>query len=191
MKIRILFVIACMVMVGGSGYVFSRFSQTPNAQFGAVSASMRLSTSSPVDSGRDVPRGMKEFRSEMYRFSLLHPESMKVQITDEGQGASTITFEDTQMHTGFQLFIVPYLDARVSEERFRMDIPSGIRRNMKDVAIDGAAGASFESVHDLLGETAEVWFVSNGYLYEATTLKSLEEVLSQVLSTWQFISTTP
>jgi len=39
----------------------------------------------------------------------------------------------------------------------------------------------------VLGDTAEIWFVSGGYLYEVTTLKPLAGWLSQIMGTWQFL----
>ncbi len=136
---------------------------------------------------RDAPLGMKEYRNAQYRFSLFIPESMDVYTTSEGQGATTFSFEDGAAGQGFQIFVLPYLEEQVSEERFRTDIPSGIRRDMNDITIDGTTGASFFSEHAILGETAEVWFVQNGHLYEVTTLKPLAEWLSGILQTWEFI----
>lgn len=140
-----------------------------------------------IPESRTPPPGMKEFRNSQYRFSLFIPESMNATSTDEGQGAATFVFEDRATGTGFQLFIVPFIEKEVSEERFRMDIPSGVRNDMKDITIDGAVGASFFSEHAALGETAEVWFVANGYLYEVTTIKSLSDLVSELMASWKFL----
>lgn len=140
-----------------------------------------------IPESRTPPAGMKEYRNAQYRFSIFIPESMSASTTDEGQGATTFIFEDLAAETGFQIFVVPYLDEEVSEERFRSDIPSGVRRGMQDITIDGAIGASFFSEHAALGETAEIWFVQNGYLYEVTTLKPLAQWLSGVMNSWEFI----
>lgn len=39
----------------------------------------------------------------------------------------------------------------------------------------------------VLGDTREVWFIRNGYLYEVTTLKPLEGWLQDIVQTWKFI----
>ena len=142
---------------------------------------------SPVPAPREVPEGMQEYRSDEYGFSLLLPEQMTIGETKEGQGATTLVFEDRAKQQGLQVFIVPFTGTQVSEERFRLDNPSGIRREMKDITIDGATGAAFYSEHPLLGETAEVWFVREGFLYEVTTLKVLAPWLTEILASWQFI----
>lgn len=139
-----------------------------------------------VKKTRAAPEGMKEYRNEQYQFSILVPDSVVVVERNEGQGAISVTLEDRAAEVGFQIFVVPFLEQQISEERFRMDIPTGIRRETKDIAIDGAVGASFYSVHELLGETSEVWFVKNGYLYEVTTLKDLDQWLSGIMTTWEF-----
>lgn len=69
----------------------------------------------------------------------------------------------------------------------RLDNPSGVRNDLHDVRIAGATGASFYSTDPNLGDTAEVWFVHGGWLYEVTTLKSLDTWLSEIMGTWQFI----
>ena len=62
-----------------------------------------------------------------------------------------------------------------------------MRQGAHDVMIDGATAASFYSTDTALGETAEIWFIHGGYLFEVTTLKPLAAWLSEIMSTWQFI----
>lgn len=136
---------------------------------------------------REVPSGSKEFRSDRYMFSLLYPSDLEAKIIDEGSGAATITFENEKTAEGFQVFIVPFEGAQITDERFKKDIPSGVRKSMTDIKIDGATGASFYSKNDVLGETAEVWFIRAGYLYEVNTFKDRAEWLSTIMATWKFL----
>jgi hypothetical protein len=76
---------------------------------------------------------------------------------------------------------------QVSEQRFRLDNPSGVRNDLHNVTIAGATGASFCSTDPNLADTAELWFVHGGWLYEVTTLKSLDTWLSQIMATWEFL----
>ena len=73
----------------------------------------------------------------------------------------------------------------IDDARFKQDEPSGVRNDLQDVSIDGAIGASFYSTTATLGDTAEIWFIHGGYLYEVTTLKPLASWLSTILSTWR------
>jgi hypothetical protein len=154
------------------------------------------STSSPFSStpgvaeaasNREIPEGYKEYRDTTFRFSLLYPNDLMVKKYEEGGGAATITFQDIHTAQGFQLFITPYQGQQVTAAQFKKDIPSGIRNAVTTTVIDGAVGAAFVSSNALLGETREIWFIHNGYLYEATTLKPLDVWFSPIMQSWKFI----
>lgn len=139
------------------------------------------------ESLRVPPVGFKEYRSEQYDFSLFYPESMNVALFDEGGGAATITFEDRDGGKGFQIFMVPYFEKQVSGEQFLKDLPSGVREDLRDGLVGGAVASFFYSKQSFLGDTYEVWFIQNGYLYEITTVKVLEPWLNTVIQTWNFL----
>jgi hypothetical protein len=136
---------------------------------------------------RAAPAGQRELYDERYRFSLFHPGNLSIKSYDEGGGATTIALQDVKAGEGFQVFIVPYKEAQVSEARFRRDAPSGVRNNPKDVTIGGATATSFYSANAMLGDTAEIWFIHGGYLFEVTAPKSQAAWLSEIMQTWQFI----
>lgn len=181
---RAKFIALGALIVFGAGALFF-FSQSPASVTEDDEGTLTVVTIEPEH--RESPPGMHEYRSARYRFSLFYPESMTVTEQDEGTGASTISFEDAQNGTGFQIFVVPFLDEQISEERFRMDIPSGVRRDVQNITVDGATGASFFSESARLGETAEVWFVQDGYLYEVATVQPLASWLSTIMESWEFI----
>jgi hypothetical protein len=58
---------------------------------------------------------------------------------------------------------------------------------MHDISVGGATAASFYSTDARLGDTYEVWVLHGGYLYEITTLKSLDTWLNGILATWKFL----
>ena len=136
---------------------------------------------------RTPPVGTKEYRSARYHFSLFYPQELTVEEHSEGGGAATITFQNIEKAEGFQLFIVPYSEPQVSAERFKRDIPSGVRNNLTNITVDGATGAAFYSTNTELGDTREVWFVHGGFLYEVTTLKPLDAWLGAIIQTWKFV----
>jgi hypothetical protein len=129
---------------------------------------------------------MREYQSTAYHFSLLYPNYLKVSTFDEGGGATTITFQNPEKGQGFQIFIVPYGESQVSEQRFKYDEPSGVRNNLKNIVVDGASGDAFYSTDATIGETREVWVVHGGFLYEITTHKLLDAWLGGILQTWRF-----
>jgi len=144
-------------------------------------------TTSEVTEARQTPEGWHEYRNERYHFSLLYPQELAVKEFDEGGGATTMIFQNPEEGQGFQIFIVPYIGQKISEQRFRRDAPSGVRKNPVDLQIDGVSATAFYSEHALYGETREIWLIHGGYLYELTTLKPLEGLLNEIVKTWKFI----
>ncbi len=188
MRDVLIFVSMGLVLVGGVilGLKYLGGEATPMPM--TVQAKLRPNIPQVYEPPKRVaPEGMREYRNEPYRFSVFIPNDMNVIERDEGQGASTITFEDREQELGFEIFVVPHIDAQVSAERFLQDIPSGVREGTKDVAIDGAIGATFFAEHEGLGKTAEIWFVREGYLYEVTTLQPLAGWLEGIMANWKFL----
>jgi hypothetical protein len=131
--------------------------------------------------------GQHEYYNEHYHFALFYPSNLTVSNFDEGGGAMSLSFQNVEAGQGFQIFVVPYNASQVTPAQFKKDEPSGVRQGAHDVMIDGATAASFYSTDTALGETAEIWFIHGGYLFEVTTLKPLAAWLSEIMSTWQFI----
>jgi hypothetical protein len=82
---------------------------------------------------------------------------------------------------------VSYAATQVSTQRFKQDDPSGVMQSPKNITIDGAVATSFFSTNATLGDTAEIWFLHGGYLFEVTAPKSEADWFSQIMTTWQFL----
>lgn len=136
---------------------------------------------------RQAPAGMREHRDEAHHFSLFYPTALTVKTYDEGGGAAAITFQDVAAARGFQIFVVPYNDTQVSQARFVQDVPSGVMQSPQSVEIGGAPATSFYSTNQVLGDTAEIWFLRGGLLYEVTAPKAQAAWLSDIMQTWRFI----
>jgi len=175
--------VAALCAVLGAYYVWLRNDATLLQQ--NQNSSAKLSTSSSV--GRALPLGWKEYINPFHKFSLLYPEGHALRAVSEPGGAATVVFEDIKNARGFQIFIVPHTEQQTTDERFLLDVSSGIRTRVVELQVDGASGASFNSRDAELGETYEVWFVHNGYMYEVSTLSPLQEYLDEILQTWDFI----
>lgn len=172
--------VACVVFIA-SAYFFYRkdhVGSVDGLQIGRVNMMLR----------NNIPQGWKEYRNDRYGFSVLHPRTLFVSEQFEVGGVITIVFENIKEQKGFQVFIVPYTESQISEERFKKDVPSGIRKNIEDITIDGTSAVAFYSTDQYLGDMREVWFIANGFLYEVSTIKSYEKTLSDILLTWIFIN---
>jgi hypothetical protein len=135
---------------------------------------------------RTPPKGLKEYQSKKYRFSLFFPAELSItQFSTPGSGQN-ITFETKDGKTGFQIFITKYDENYITEERFKLDVPSGVKLNPLDILVDGVKAKTFTSNNPAMGDTQEVWIINNGYLYEVVTYKSLEKILVAIISTWKF-----
>jgi hypothetical protein len=189
-KIFIIAVLFAAVVLAGWGilHISSGMSaDTAPQTLGATS--LELHSGIGKTSGRPVPSDAAEYYNPYYHLSLLYPSFLKVGEHAEAGNAITLTFEDIQPKTiqGFQVFIVPFSGSQITEERFKEDNPSGVRNNLKNISVDGATGASFYSNDYILGDTYEVWFLRNGYLYEVNTFKESAAWLDAIVQTWKFI----
>ena len=136
---------------------------------------------------RQPPNGYAEFRTKLYNFSIFYPKGMSIKGFDDGGGTHTVTFEDEELGLGFQIFIVPYNEETITPERFNKDIPSSVQEDLRDGEVAGAPAAFFYSENIFLGETIEIWFIKNNFLYEITTVRGLEPLVMKMLESWQFL----
>jgi hypothetical protein len=162
---------------------------TPANGFAAVSAGnvSNKMASGPLLPSRMPPPGFQEYRNIVYRFSIFYPISLSVKEVNEGNGVSTVIFQNVKDAKGFQIFIVPYEANQVSRERFQKDEPSEIMNDPNNLNIDGAIATMFLSRNLALGATREVWFIKNGYLFEVTAPQTLDNWLGYIMQTWKFI----
>lgn len=183
----------CLLVAAGIWAFVALAPQSQKPQevvFTSAGASLEPSSNATTTSlglHRTPPAGQKEYYNAQYRFSLFYPDNLHMEGRSEGEGAMTVIFQNPDTAQGFQIFIAPYGEAQVTEEQFKKDEPSGVRKDMRDISIDGTTGASFYSTNLALGGTAEIWFVHGGYLYEVTTLKPLGSWLESIMQSWNFI----
>jgi hypothetical protein len=184
-------VLLIFLLAGGILYELVVRAAQPTTQISSAASSTPQATDYvPKSTGRAVPAGQLEYYTQKFGFSLLYPDTLKVQEFAEEGGGQTTTFQydDGKTVVGFQIYVAPFSGTQITEERFKQDEPSGVRTGLKNITVDGATGASFYSKNDLLGDTAEVWFIHGGYLYEVTTFKEEAQWLSDILATWKFVN---
>lgn len=183
--------VLCAALVAGAAWYLR--SPAPQEELSAAAAAAATTSAAlpprppPAACGQAAGAACVEFRSAQYHFSLFHSDQKDVKTYDEGGGAATFTFENFDNAHGFQIFVVPYSGTTISDARFAEDEPSGVRTNLTTLMVDGVAAAAFDSYDENLGDTYEVWFIHDGYLYELTTLKAFAGSMRERLATWQFI----
>lgn len=127
------------------------------------------------------------YENREFRFSLLIPKGFEGKQYREKGNAMSATFEEPESGRGFQIFVTPYGQPQVTRERFLMDTPSGVMDSPTDIVIGGAQATMFFSKNPVMGETREVWFIKDGFLYEVATYKELDEWLGNIMQGWKFI----
>ena len=96
-------------------------------------------------------------------------------------------FQNQASEQGFEIFITPYNEPTITQQRFLMDEPSGVMNDPVYVLVDGVPATEFFSTNPAMGASREIWFLHGGYLYEVTTPQPLNSWLMQIMGTWQFI----
>jgi hypothetical protein len=136
---------------------------------------------------RTPPEGYSLYRNEEYRFSVFHKTQRIATEYREANGGFTVVFQNPETGRGFQVFIVPYTKDHITESRFKADIRTGVIEASSTIPLDGICATTFLSKSIAIGETREVWAIHNGYLYEITTFRELDEVMQQVVDSWRFL----
>ena len=144
-----------------------------------------IAQSKPVT--RQVTSDMNEYSNNDFHFGLLFPKHLIAEEYRERDGGPTVSFQDPTTNEGFQVYVTPYSGKQIDTARFKLDEPSGVMKEPKDVLIAGAPATMFFSTNAVMGDTREVWFIHGGYLYEVTTYKELDTWLTGIMQTWKFI----
>ncbi len=134
-----------------------------------------------------TPSDFIPFSNQQFGFSLSYPPDLVPTQTQEPGGAYTFSFQDPDTNEGFEIYVTPYPDTKVTEQRFKLDEPSGVMDQPTAVVIGGVTATMFFGHNDILGDTREVWFTHDSYLYEVTTFKELDSWLGQIMQTWKFL----
>ena len=135
---------------------------------------------------KNLGNGMKAYMSPILRFMVAYPESFVFREYNSGS-ASIIAFEDANESRGFQIYVIPYKEEKISKEQFLKDIPTGVMNNPVNIEIDGIPATAFYSTDGVLGETYEIWFINNGFLYEINTYKDQDAWLNGLMEKWKFL----
>ena len=154
-----------------------------------------VSTSSPqaatdvakVPPLENSPAGFKEYRNTDYGFSVNYPAQIPPQEFHDREHALTVLFQGAAGEPGFQIYAAPVNGTNITPERINRDAPSGVKLEPRDTVIDGVSGITFFGFDANVGQTREIWFIHNHFLYEVTTYKELDSELSEIMKAWRFI----
>lgn len=196
---KVLVTLLILTVAGGGYYIWNKnFKNSIYSEsipkdldlYNLASSSLPRSTgvAAAIAKKKDyIPDGYIKYKNDKYNFYFYHSKESVVKEYDQGQGAMIITLENEKKVRGMQIFIVPYWDKEISQDRFLKDVPSGVRTNVKPTELDGVEAVTFNSVDGDLGATREVWTIRGGYLYEITTFQGVGDWFVPIMQTWRFI----
>jgi hypothetical protein len=86
---------------------------------------------------------VKEYRSNDYHFSVNYPADIPPQEFHERGHALTVAFQAKAGEAGVQIYVAPIIGTQITDERFLMDGPSGVRKDQTKTSVDGAQALTF------------------------------------------------
>jgi hypothetical protein len=184
----IIVVLFSAALIGGF-FLLKRSTSGAAAEFALgteATTSPQASHLDPLPSRQLLP-GVKEYRSNDYHFSVKYPGDLPPRETHDRGHSLSVTFQKEAGQPGFAIYVAPINGNEITEERFLLDEPSGVRNDPTIISVDGVKALAFHGFDAAMGQTYEVWFIKGGFLYEVSTYKEIEPGLNEVLSTWRFI----
>lgn len=148
-------------------------------------------------SGGELPKELTEelgeaktYENKENNFAFSYPEKLKItEMAIEGiEGGKRILAESRETPgKGFEVIILPFGEDLISKERILQDVPDIVIKNEKDVKVSGDVDAlAFESEDENIGATHEIWFVHDGFLYQARTYSDFGGYMEEILKQWRF-----
>lgn len=121
-------------------------------------------------------------------FSMKYPKDFTIQEFPIGEEGKKFVFESKDPGRGMEISVIPFDESgSITPERIKQDLPDAVINNPQNVSIiEGVSALSFASTDEYIGDTFEVWFLHNGYLYQATTYRAFASQMEEMLKTMKF-----
>ncbi len=177
-------IVALVLLAVGGGVLYVLYIYSATTVNPAAEVPHTVYTPS-VESGGE---NGSEYRNTAFGFALDYPKELQVREYQEANSALSVVFEDPDDGRGLQVYVTPYGDTQITDERFKADQPSGVMQEPTDVLVSGARATMFFGRNEAMGDTREVWFIHNGFLYEVATYKALDAWFAEIMQTWKFLS---
>ncbi len=171
-----------LAITAGLGWVFFSSSSNPLTRVGGKKEPYVPKFSNPQTFEAPPEEGTDDFVFQ-------YPERFNVTSQSIEGGGKRILVESTEPKKGFELVVLPFDEQGIlTAERIRADIPDAVLENEKSVSVgqENIPAIAFNSNDENIGQTYEVWFTYEGYLYEALTYPEFAGDMEEILKTWQF-----
>ncbi|MEK9147478.1 MAG: hypothetical protein AAB593_01020 [Patescibacteria group bacterium] len=123
--------------------------------------------------------------NNQYGFSFEHPITITVGAFKDEDG-DTVLIQEKNGSKSVQIFIIPFDEqGPISKERILQDLPNIVIKDKREGILSGDKAISFFSKHETIGDTFEVWFISNNNLYQIITKAETFRFLADIMKTWK------
>jgi hypothetical protein len=141
---------------------------------------------------KKVNDSLNTYFHKKYNFTFEYPSTFKTSNFIEGSGEQ-IQFQGNS-GDWFQIYVTPWDEgSTVTPERIKKDLPNIVIKEPQQVVLGpkqkegvGPRALIFFSKDGSIGDTREIWFVENSYLFQITTQKRLDTVVGGILATLVF-----
>jgi maltose-binding protein MalE len=187
MSKKLIFIIIIILVLGGAMF-FLLNKNTPQQNPGGAENEIpgQEQTFNITPSNDNAENSI--YTDSQYKFSFEYPKDFTVTKFQEGEDGDTILVQEKESKKSFQIFISPFDEpGPLTKERVLEDLPDLIIKNPEQrVLKNGVPALIFFSEEASLGETREIWFVHNGFLYQISTYATLDNLVAKIMETWKF-----
>ncbi len=172
--------IGALVLAGSALFIFTRGTQdTVPAEEAALSVLTTENTQVEEASGI--------IRHTNPNFSFNYPKEWAVTSFEDAEG-ETILLRDKTTGGDVQLYIAPFDEETIiTADRVKRDIPEMSILTSQQIEIGKAvSGVYFTTNKAGLGESQEIWFARDFFLYQISAVNTHPKVLADMVATFSF-----
>ena len=122
-------------------------------------------------------------------FAFAHPKDLKPNAFEDGE-SEVVLLQGQDPNQEIQIIARPFDEpGPITVERIHRDIPKMVVDEPQTALVTDKkipALLFWSSGGASLGKTRELWFVSDGYLYQVTARAEMDDVLAKMMETWRF-----
>lgn len=184
-KQKAIFIVIAAVLIIGGAYLFFGGIRSSNPDISKSESRGAVLGENPVDKGNLT----EEYMSPDYEFSFRYPKDFSATELEDDAGA-TVLLQKSDAREGFQIYISEFDEAGpITPERIKKDLPDMVVNSPQHVLIGenkDIPALIFLSKHESLGDVREVWFTTNGALFQLTAYADMDNFIGPILETLTF-----
>lgn len=131
--------------------------------------------------------GAKLYENAQYHIAFEYPEGLAIVETHEEGRSFTVLTQDADASKYLKIRIIAFSGAQIPLSQVLLDAGQPLDQPQEVVLANGVRALIFLSENPQGKQERNVWFIRDGFLYEASAPSGLDAWLSEMLSTLRFI----